>query len=77
MRAVKNLKKVVAVHATEIALGPFTGRQFNPAVASLALGTSDIGLFHVREPTTLWGQSEHLHCRAFCLLSLCHEEYLA
>jgi hypothetical protein len=29
------------------------GRQFNPAVASLALGTSDIGLFHVREPTTL------------------------
>ena len=49
MRAVKNLKKVVAVHATEIAVGAGSRHQFNAPVARFAFGTGDIGLSHGAE----------------------------
>jgi hypothetical protein len=46
--AIENLKEMVAERATELALGPGLGGQFNAAVASLALWTDDIRLFHGR-----------------------------
>jgi hypothetical protein len=46
--AVENLKDLVAEQATEFTLRPAYGKQLNPAVASLAFGTGDIGLFHSR-----------------------------
>lgn len=41
---VESLKQVVAEQATELARWRRLGNQFNAAVASLALGTGDIGL---------------------------------
>jgi hypothetical protein len=46
--AVENLKDVVAEQASEFTFWAAYGNQFNPAVASLAFGTGDIGLFHGR-----------------------------
>jgi hypothetical protein len=46
--AVENLKDVVAEQAAEFTRWPAYGNQLNPAVASLAFGTGDIGLFHGR-----------------------------
>jgi hypothetical protein len=39
----------VTEHATELALRPLFGNQFNTAVNSISIGASDIGLSHVRE----------------------------
>jgi hypothetical protein len=41
-RAVENLKEMAADEATELALGPRPGGQFNAAVARMTFGTSDV-----------------------------------
>jgi hypothetical protein len=45
-RAVENLKEVVADQTMKLALHSVFGREFDPAVASVALGTNGIGLSH-------------------------------
>ena len=50
--AVESLKQMFAEQATKLARWPPFGNQFNPAVASPALGTGDIGLSHDCKFTT-------------------------
>ena len=50
-RAIENLKNVIADQATEFAFGPGLGRQFDAAIAGLAVQTGEVGLSHARELT--------------------------
>ena len=45
-RPVENLKEMIAEQATELALGPGSGCQFDPAISGLAFGTGDVGFPH-------------------------------
>jgi hypothetical protein len=44
--AVENLTQMVAEQTAVFALGLLAARHFNAAIASLALGTGDVGLSH-------------------------------
>jgi hypothetical protein len=46
--AIKDLKQVVAGQAAEFAPLAGSRHQFNPAVASVAIGTGDVGFSHRR-----------------------------
>jgi hypothetical protein len=47
-RSVEHLKEMVTGQAAELTLGPLLGNQFDPAVASVALRTGDVGFSHRR-----------------------------
>jgi hypothetical protein len=52
---VHNLKDMIANQATEFAPDSLLGNQFELAVSSFTLGTSEVGLSHVRNRTMfLW-----------------------
>jgi hypothetical protein len=51
---IENFKDAIADQATKVAAGPLSGDQFDTAIASLAPGTSDIGLSHVRYSTIFY-----------------------
>ena len=49
MRAVEDLKHVVAGQTTKLAPDAGTRHQFNAPIARFAFGTDNIGFFHVPE----------------------------
>lgn len=55
---IENFKDAIADQATKVAAGPLSGDQFDTAIASLAPGTSDIGLSHVRYSTIFYPLQE-------------------
>jgi len=54
-RTIERLKELVAEQAAELAFGTGPGRQFDAAIAGMAVGTANVGLIHFesmpRRPT--------------------------
>ena len=46
-RPVENFKQMIAQQAAEFAGGPRAAREFDAAIAGIAVGADDVGFFHV------------------------------
>jgi hypothetical protein len=45
-RTIERLKELIAEQAAELAFGTGPGRQFDAAIAGMAVGTANVGLIH-------------------------------